>query len=145
MSLFTPKVLKKGDVLTAQWLNHIRRLVLRNTITLGPNSGLTMNESDSGKILRTAGSGATGQQLAYTNGTITARSGTTPGAGTVYLVKYDGSVFQIMNGGGSNPTLTQAVLSYSSTTGGIATGQYVWIAQNPSDLKWYVISVDCGN
>ncbi len=144
MSFLPPKKLRRGDYLTAAWLNQIRSLVLRNRISLGVNSGLVMSESDGGKVLRTASSGATGQQLAYTNGTITARSGTTPGAGTVYLVRYDGSVFQIMNGSGGNPTITQAVKSYSSTTGGIATGNYVWIAQNPADLYWYVISVDCG-
>ncbi len=85
-----------------------------------------------------------GLQRAYTDGTISARVGTTPGTGGVFIVIYDGSVYQIQNGSGGNPTITQAVLNFSSTTGGIPSGTYCWIGL-ASDGQWEIISVDCGN
>jgi len=81
--------------------------------------------------------GAPGGQLpAKPDGTISARSGTTAGSGTVFLV--DDSTPGTL----TVTATTQAVYNYSATAGGIATGKYCWIAQSPNG-SWYVISVEC--
>jgi hypothetical protein len=82
-------------------------------------------------------------QLAVTSSVITARSGSTAGKGTVFLVNddYDSGTTNVTL---TTTTTTQTVFSYSSTTGGIASGIYVWIAQGAKG-NWFVISVDCGN
>jgi len=81
------------------------------------------------------GSGG-GQLLAKTDGTISARSGTTAGSGTVFLV--DDSTPGTL----TVTATTQGVYNYSATAGGIPDAKYCWIAQSPNG-SWYVVSVEC--
>ena len=143
MIRLAPPPLRKGDELTLKWLNGIRQLAVEGQVDVGSCSGISASQGPNGIALGVSVASESGT-LAYTDGTITARSGTTPGTGTVYLVVYDGTVLQIQNGTGGNPTVTQAVLNFSSTTGGIPTGTYVWIEPDPGS-NWFITAVDCGN
>ncbi len=134
----SPPALKPGMELTAAWLNWVLKTCKENRIELGEGSGLTMSQNENGTILRTAGSSSGQLQRAITNGAISARVGTSPGGGNVFLVSYNGTVY--VTGVDSIP-----VLNYSSTTGGIATGVYCWIAEDPTSSELEIISVDCGN
>jgi len=137
MSEPTPRPLRAGDELTLRFLNWVRDKCLRNTIKLGPNSGLSGIWGSDGTILRVATGEGGGAQLAITDGSISARSGTTPGSGTVFDVSYNGTVLV-------TATTTKTVGNFSSTTGGIPTGTYVWIEQDPQGA-WWITAVDCGN
>ncbi len=134
MRIAPPKALKPGDELTTKWLNWLLIWVKRNTIELGVNSGLSMVQTENATVLRLA-SQKSGAQLAITDGTITARSGTTPGEGTVFRVSYDGTDLV-------TDAETLDVLNFSSTTAGIPTGIYCWIEQDPQS-NWWITSVDC--
>jgi hypothetical protein len=144
---------RPGTELRWAWLNALLRMCRTNTIILGPNCGLEMIKSEGvGTALRTTPS-VGGKQLAVTNGTITAaidNSGsctntgsllkTIPGAGSVFAMAYDGTCLVA-----DTSTTPIPVLSYSTTTGGIASGIKVWIEINDNDGQWYITSVDCGN
>ena len=136
MRVAPPPKLRPGDELTTKWLNWILAWVKRNTIELGVDSGLAMAQTENATILRLA-SRQSGQQLAITDGTITARTGTTPGTGTVFLVNYDST--DLITG-----TVDVDVFNFSSTTGGIPDSIYCWIEQDPQG-NWWITSVDCGN
>jgi hypothetical protein len=127
---------RPGTELTWAWLNELLKLTRTNRINLGANSGLTMVQASGvGTFLR-----ATPQisaQLAITNGTITARVGTTAGDGNVFFVTVDGTTL-------SADTVDNPVLNFSSTTGGIPTSTYVWVEQD-SGGNWWITAVDCGN
>jgi hypothetical protein len=73
--------------------------------------------------------------VALTTTTITARSGTTPGGGSVKLQKYDGSVLSDATG------TTVFVHNYSSAAAGIASGKYCLVAQSWG--AWWVVSTEC--
>jgi hypothetical protein len=138
MWITPPRPLRPGSELTTGWLNWLLACVKRNSINVGVNSGLAMVQTENGTILRVAKDSG-GQQLAITDGTITARVGTTPGTGNVFTVSYDGTNLI------TDPNFTDlAVFNFSSTTGGIPTTTYVWITQDPQQ-NWWVTSVDCGN
>ena len=61
--------------------------------------------------------------LAVADGTITARVGTTLGSGMVFLTTIAGTAVTVL-------TDTANVLNFSSTTGGIPTGTYVWVEED---------------
>ncbi len=132
-----PKQVKSGDPIRAEDWNLLVEMVCRNSIDVGSSFGLDIRQGPGGTVIGSVITPNSNGQLAITDGTITARSGTTPGTGTVFDVYYDGSVLV-------TDTTTKTVLSYSSTTGGIATGVYCWIVQD-DDGNWWIISVDCGN
>ncbi len=133
-----PTKLKPGDELTTGFLNGLLAMIRRATVNLGINSGLSMVQNDAGTFLRLANVSGGPIQVAVTNGTITARSGTTPGAGNVHLADYDGTILVV------DTSEDVPVLYISSTTGGIPTGIYVQIAQDAAGNNW-IVSVDCGN
>jgi hypothetical protein len=131
-----PKLLKPPVELTTKWLNQLRAIVLRNQIELGPNSGLAMLQTPTATVLRLANSVSFGQ-LVVTDGTITARVGTTAGTGTVFATTFNGTTI-------TTTGVEFTVYSYSSTTGGIPTGSYCWMTPDEAGYLW-VVSVDCGN
>jgi hypothetical protein len=135
---FAPKKLRPGDELTSGWLNHLLALARRALVQPGANSGLSVNQNDNGTWLRLSQPNVQAQ-LAYTSSTITARSGTTAGTGTVYLV--DVSVVS-----GTCTLSTTAVqitvYSFSGTTGGIASGKYCWIEQDVTG-NYFLTSSEC--
>lgn len=69
------------------------------------------------------------------SGTITARSGTTPGAGTVRVYIYDGSA--MVDSG-----LDIAVLNFSAASGGIASTTWCSIGRDGNGV-WFVLSAEC--
>lgn len=142
---FGPQKLHPGDELTTTWLNKLVMWCKRNTLNLGVNSGLDMIQNDAGTFLRLSGRPGTGR-LAITYSTITAATtgggcsvgGFTPGSGTVNWIYFDGTC--------ANPdtTDTPTVYNFSTTSGGIASGTFVWCSQDQSG-NWWITAVDCGN
>lgn len=133
-----PERLKPGDELTTGWLNKLLSLARSCRINLGVNSGLAMVRNEHGTFLRVTARGSSGQ-LAITTGTITARSGTTAGTGSVYPVatSISGGACTLTTGATS-----MVVFNFSGTSGGIATGKYCWIDQDPYGT-WFIVSVEC--
>jgi len=135
-----PKILRAGDELVSSWLNAIRNLVIKAQLRTGDGSGISLTPTDHGVYIALANQ--VGGQLAITNGSITARSGTTAGTGSVYLISSS------VNSAGTVCTLTNTastpltVFNFSGTTGGIPTGKYCWIMQDPSGT-WFIVSAEC--
>lgn len=128
---------KKGDAVSAAKLNKIVEVIQRIAITApspGTSNGLEMSQDAGGTTLRVAFP-ATGL-LALSSGTITARSGSTAGTGTVTLQTTDSS------GNITSTSINLDVLNWNSATGGIASGKYCWIGQD-ENRNWYVISAEC--
>jgi hypothetical protein len=91
-----------------------------------------------GPLIRFAG--VAGGQVAYTtSGGITARSGTTAGTGSVYLV-----ATTLSSGVCTLTTASEetTVYNFSGASGGIAGGKYCWVEQEPGGL-WFVVSSEC--
>ena len=133
-----PKLLRPGDELTTGWLNWVLRLAKRNTIELGANSGLSMVQNENGTSLRVASTSKQGT-VGITSSTISARSGLTPGSGTVDRYSYDEDSGDLVD-----DEQSEDVLNFSSTTDGIASGTYVWIEQDGLGF-WWITAVDCGD
>lgn len=126
------------DDLTWKWLNWLLKQVKRNRIKLGLNSGLSMIQGEQGCSLWVS-SQLSGQLAVVTSSGITARVTTAAGTGNVNPVS--------STSGGTLTTDTSTdipVLNFSSTTGGIPSGTYVWISQDPGG-NWFITAVDCGN
>ncbi len=136
----TPPVkFKKGMELTAKWLADVRNAAVEGSIcSLGP--GLMGSATPNGWAigLSNPGRGRAGF-LAKTDGTISARVTTTLGTGTVFLTTIDSSTGVI-----TVESDTVDVFNFSSTTGGIATGAYVWVEQDDAG-NYFITAVDCGN
>lgn len=102
---------------------------------------LAIISTGAGPLLRLAGP-LFGVYIVVTSGTITARSGTTPGSGTAIVQTWNGTVLANLQSA-SSTNVTIPVLSISSTTGGIPTSTYC-VALRIAGAYW-IISVDCGN
>ncbi len=131
-----PAVLKPGDELTCKWLNALRQVAVEGSIAqLGP--GFNAQPTPNGWSIGIGSISGGGGFWAKTNGTISARSGTTLGTGSVFLLSVTTSTITVTSN-------TLDVVNYSSTTGGIATATYVFVQDdgfgNPS-----ITAVDCGN
>ncbi len=133
----TPPVrFKKGMELTAKWLDDVRQAAVEGSIcSLGP--GLQGSATPNGWVLGLASTGASSGFWAKTDGTISARSGTTLGTGSVFLLSVSGTTITV-TGNSVN------VVNYSSTTGGIPTATYVFV-QNDGFGNLSITAVDCGN
>jgi hypothetical protein len=79
-------------------------------------------------------------KVCVTNGTMTARSGNTPGLGTVDLKTLDATTGDYMDAGVSVPE----VKNFSSTTGGIPSGTWGWVSWDDDGVPTFT-SADCGN
>ncbi len=101
---------------------------------------LSLNMSAAGLMLRYLGP-LFGVYIVLTDGTISARVGTTPGTGTAIIQTFNGTILANLQKSGTN--VTTKVYSISSTTGGIPTGVY-GIALLIFGVYW-LITVDCGN
>jgi hypothetical protein len=97
---------------------------------------LTMSVGPFGPIIRFLGP-VFGVYIVVTDGTISARVGTTPGGGNAFPQTFNGTVLANL----SSDTIK--VYSISSTTGGIPTGTY-GIAIKIAGVYW-LVCVDCGN
>jgi hypothetical protein len=128
--------MQPGSELKWSFLNGLLKMCRTNRLIIGPNCGLQMIQSaGSGTALRVVFP-PSGAQLAVADGTITARGGTTLGSGNVFAVSISGTTATV-------GTVDIPVVSFSSTAGGIPTGTYVWIQQDPGGT-WVVTAVDCG-
>lgn len=131
----SPQRIKPGDELTTKWLNSVRDAAIEGSIAdLGP--GLKGSPTPKGwsiGLARLDGGG----HWAKTDGTISARSGTTLGTGTVFLLDVSGTTITVTSD-------TEDVVNYSSTTGGIPTGTYVFV-QDDGFGNMSITAVDCGN
>lgn len=135
-----PETLKKvrpGDPITAVQWNALVDFVVRNGINAGQSTGLDIQQTPQGTAIRVKGRGD--RYLAQASANIPAASGAAPGAGTVYLVLYDGT-----NMNASSYTID--VLNPSATTmtsgQGIDSGQKCWIEQDTSGY-WWVCPLEC--
>ncbi len=131
-----PGVLKSGDELTSKWLNAVRQAAVEGSIAhFGP--GFTAQPTPNGWSIGMAVTGSSGGFWAKTNGPVSARSGLTLGSGTVFLLDVSTTTITVT-------TDTLSVVNYSSTTGGIPTGIYVFV-QDDGFGNWSITAVDCGN
>jgi hypothetical protein len=126
-------VFRAGAHLTARALNVLVDAVRRQRLTAGENGGIELQEFPDGTMIRCRPTIA--RYLGVANGNITARSGTTPGAGIV-------TIWQNVGGTLTSTGLNVDVLSFTAASGGIAGGKYCWIEQD-SDGYWWVTSAEC--
>lgn len=131
-----PQMLRAGDELTVGYLNDVRNWAVQGAI-VDVGAGLSLVAGPNGLALGLAVNDTGGGFWAKTNGTITARSGTTLGSGSVFLLSVTTTTITV-----TSNTLT--VVNYSSTTGGIATGTYVFV-EDDGFGNWSITAVDCGN
>jgi hypothetical protein len=78
-----------------------------------------------------------GAYIATASGTITARSGSTPGTGTVVLQTWNGTALAAMTG----PGATWPVKNWNSASGGVASGKYCVILKIYG--VYWVINAEC--
>jgi hypothetical protein len=134
----TPKKWKPGDTITAERLNEMLDLIIRQDLSVSEQSHLSLQQSATGTLLdiQIPAKG----MLAIANGAIPARSGSAAGIGSVYLVHvvptYSGDAL-------SSVALTTGNIAYygynpSSTTmtstSGIDSGQYCWVQYDQNGL-----------
>ena len=130
-----PKV-KPGDEITAQLFNALRQAIIETTIIPGLSVGIQVTQTNAGTMISVR---STQRYVGITTSTITARSGTTPGSGTVELYLYSTPNDDLEDTGQE-----VTVRSFSSTTGGIPTSTYCFV-EDDLDNNFWITSVDCGN
>ena len=137
MAKIFPRRLKDGDAVEPWMFNYIFAELerWRNVICIPPVM-IEDAEGESPPVFSVDAQSSA--SLAITNGTVTARVTTTPGSGAFNFVNLNGTTLTTDTSG------TTACFNFSSTTGGIATGTYVWVEQDPAG-NWWITSVDCGN
>lgn len=131
-----PDPKRPGDAIKAADYNLIVEAIRRIRINRGQSTGLDITESPGGTTLRVRWRSDRYVGLVQAGG-ISARSGSTPGSGTVNLQEYDET---------NNVTDTGIpvdVLNFSAGTSGFAAGKYVWIEQDVNGY-WWVTAAECG-
>ncbi len=135
MSHELPKF-RRGDVLKADDLNVIVDAIASSGLIRG-GPGLSVRRSSGGTQI-TSVAGAY-RAIGVASGNIAARSGTTPGSGTVTVKWYDGSA--LADAGDSVSVLYGS--SKTMTSGhGIDSGQYVWVEEDIYGQLW-VSPLEC--
>jgi hypothetical protein len=125
---------KPGEVIEARTLRETAE-VAEWASRARAASPLAITSTAAGPLIRLAGA-LFGAYVGVTDGTITARSGLTPGNGQVTIYTWNGTALASLN-------IQIPVLSISSTTGGIATGTYCIILKIYG--VYWLITTDCGN
>lgn len=126
-----------GEEISARWINALLSAVRQNALKPEGSTGCRIIQTAAGTTISVR------QPARYVgvvqSGGISARSGSTPGTGSVEL-------YLLNVGGNSIVDSTQAVtvFSFSSTTGGIASGTYCWVEED-IDGNFWITAVDCGN
>lgn len=105
----------------------------RDRILVGPGSGLIENQTAGGRTLRVDVGASIAFAIIKTNGTITARSSTTPGSGSATIQTWNGT--SLANG------TSITVRNISGKSGGISSGLYGFAAYILG--SWWVIAVEC--
>lgn len=120
-----------GDELTVESLNKLVDAINRQALTGG--AGVNIQSTSNGTMISVPA-----RYVGYpaiTTSSISARSGSTPGSGTVTLYLLDTS--QALAA-----TSTTGVTVYSYSSAAISSGKYCWVVQDPNG-EWWVISVEC--
>lgn len=123
---------RSGDLITAEMWNSLVDAINFNRVNFGQGNGFEVQQTPWGQLVRATGAGGGGVTLAKTSSSISARSGTAAGSGTVTPQSFDGSA---LADDGDDIT----VYSFSGTS--IDTGKYCAIADIDGDP--FVISVEC--
>ena len=134
----TPKKWKAGDPITAQRLNEMLDLIMRQDLTPTDGGPVSVQQSTTGSLIDV--DIPPQGMLAIANGTIPARSGSAAGVGSVYLVTavgtYSGDTL-------NSVALTAGTLAYygynpssttMSSTNGINSGQYCWVQYDQNGM-----------
>lgn len=130
------KALKKvrpGDPITAENWNALVETVQRNDLRTTSGSGLSIQKTSSGTTLQVVSSGGKGQ-IGKTSSTISARSSTTAGSGTVTPQSFDGT--DLADDGDDVD-----VFNFSGTS--IDSGKYCWYMEDESSGEYFIIAVEC--
>ncbi len=123
----------KGDRLKAADLMVMRERIMRQKIQAGQNTGLSVQETPDGTILRVTWK--TDRYVAFASGGVTARSGLTPGTGDAELFLYNPTTNILVDVNVNVP-----VKNYSGTL--IGAGKYCWVEQDTNGTYW-VVSAEC--
>lgn len=138
MIKFPLNPVKEGDPISARAWNAMVDWLRRNTVRTGQSTFIEVNETPDGLILKARD--RPNRFLAVANGNITARSGSTAGSGSVYLVNVNASSAL------STSSISYTVYNPSSNTmtsgNGIDSGMYCWIEEYPSG-QWCVAPLEC--
>lgn len=132
-----PKRVRPGDELTAVMWNQLIDYLEQSQLSIAQNGGLALQSGPKGRILSIPFQ--SWWFLAVANGNISARSGTTLGTGSVFLVS-------VNNGVASVSTVSYPVLYASSKTmtsgHGIDDSMYCFVQEYPSGVL-LVSPFDC--
>lgn len=120
-----------GDELTVESLNKLVDAINRMALTGG--AGVNIQSTSNGTMISVPGKYV--GYPAITTSSISARSGATPGSGTVTL-------YLLSTAGALTATGTTSVTVYSYASTAISSGKYCWVVQDPNG-EWWVISVEC--
>lgn len=134
----TPKKWKSGDPITADRLNEMLDLIVRQDLNVADQSTVSLQQSAIGTLLDV--DIPSQGMLAIANGNIPAQSGSAAGVGSVYLVTAVGTyTVDTLN----SVALTTGNIAYygynpSSTTmssgNGIDSGQYCWVQYDQNGM-----------
>lgn len=127
---------KQGDEILAMHFADLKEAICEATIRPGSCAGIDVFRGPGGTTLSVQPPSI--GSLGVVTSAISARVGTTLGTGLVELY------YASSTGVATDCAQAVNVYNFSSTTGGITTGLYVWVQQDPSG-DWYVTAIDCGN
>lgn len=129
-----PDPKQPGDKIRARDFNLIVEALRRMALNVGQSTGIDITQSPGGTTLRVRW--RTDRYLALVGtGGISARSGATPGSGSVNIQEFD-ETNEITDSG---VPLTAYNLSSSTT---IAAGKYCWIEQDVNGY-WWLTTAEC--
>jgi hypothetical protein len=115
-----------------KWIDVIVRAVER-ALSLSTSGNIVATQSPSGINLHVP---FLGLAVIVTTSTITARSSSTPGSGTMKVVLFNGTTLI-----DDASATAETMYNYSSATGGVATGKY-GIAIKIAGY-WFLLSAEC--
>lgn len=126
--------IRPGDEVTAKWAEAIRLAIMQNALIPGSSVGVEVTQTEAGTTISVR---TLERYVGVVTEDVSARSGATPGKGTVELYAYSTPDDALRDTGQSVP-----VLNFASFAGGIPAGSYVWI-QEDLDNNYWVISAEC--
>lgn len=127
---FRPKQASEGDELSAKQWNEERQEIAKGLVAMRGHLGVETKQTPGGTIFSVT---PERDRIGKTSGTITARSGTTLGTGTVrlYVVNYDATI--------SDSGIDVTVKNYAGST--ISTDKYVMLGI--VDGLWLIKNAEC--
>lgn len=133
MSWFSSlKKQKAGEVIEARTLRETAE-VAEWSSRIRAAAPLAITSTAAGPLIRLAGA-IFGAYVAVANGTITARSGATPGTGSATIQTWNGTVLASLG-------IDLPVLNWNSAAGGITTGKYCVLLKIYG--VYWVVAAEC--